>query len=275
MNKRPIDVREKLSRDDFIREYLAPSRPVIIKDSMEGWPALEKWSPEYFKTVFGDMPVEVTRDDPNPVGKMPFSELYEHLREAQAAKPQPDGSISHLRYMRMRELEPLEPLRGQWRQPDFMPTSGYLIPLAPFGMDPTQKRFPGFGLFVSPKGAASKLHVDGIRSNAIVCQVHGTKRCFAMAPDQAALLPDLETRRARKLKHLDFERPTFGQAKVLEFDVNPGETLFIPRFWFHEVHTTSTSISLTYNFVHSSDTLGFAWWFLKTSITDPASHNVG
>ncbi|QRO01489.1 cupin-like domain-containing protein [Archangium violaceum] len=275
MSKRPVDVRENLTPEEFIHEYIEKNRPVIVTGAMKNWRAPSTWTPESFRELFGDMPVEVTADGPVVLEKMPFSAFYEHLKAASEGPGEPDGSIDKLRYMRMRELESLEKVNGDWARPGFMPEGGYVIPFAPFGMDPTRKRFPGFGLFISPKGAASKLHVDGIRSNAIVCQVYGSKRCFMFAPDQEALLPDQESRRARKLKRLDYERPDFGKAKMVEFDVNPGEIVFVPRQWFHEVHTLNTSISLTYNFVHGCEALGFASWFLRTSITNPASHNVG
>lgn len=275
MSNRPIDVREKLSPREFVQEYIVPNKPVIVSDALDTWRARELWTPEYFLSLLGTLPVEVTRDGPDPEGRMPYSEFYEHLRLAQTGPVPEDGSIQHLRYMRMREMAPLEQVRGQWARPYFMPKRGYCIPFAPLGLDPTRERYPGFGLFISPRGGASKLHVDGIRSNAIVCQVHGSKRCYVLAPDQEAQLPDRDSRRARQVKHLEFEPPSFGRAKMVEFDLHPGETLFVPHLWFHEVHTTQTSISLTYNFVHGSEALGFAWWFLKTSLTNPNSHSVG
>jgi hypothetical protein len=61
-----------------------------------------------------------------------------------------------------------------------------------------------------------------------------------------------------KARHLDVERPDFHGIRSLEFDVHPGETLTIPHSWFHEVHTLSTSISLTYNFFLLRDILKVA-----------------
>ena len=49
-----IDRRHKLSRDEFLREYYATNRPVIITGMMDDWPAMRKWNLDYFAEKFGD-----------------------------------------------------------------------------------------------------------------------------------------------------------------------------------------------------------------------------
>ena len=54
-----IDRRRGLSHRDFVREYLRPQRPVILTDAIDHWPALGHWTPQYFRTAFGQRPVTV------------------------------------------------------------------------------------------------------------------------------------------------------------------------------------------------------------------------
>ncbi len=54
-----IERRQKLSRDDFLREYYSTNRPVIITGMMDDWPAMGKWGLDYFAREFGDRVVEV------------------------------------------------------------------------------------------------------------------------------------------------------------------------------------------------------------------------
>ena len=44
-----IDHREKLSYEQFAKEYLYANKPVIITDALRDWKALRRWTPEFFK----------------------------------------------------------------------------------------------------------------------------------------------------------------------------------------------------------------------------------
>jgi hypothetical protein len=48
LNLRSVPVVENLSAGEFRESYLAPKLPVVIKDMADSWPALKKWTPEYF-----------------------------------------------------------------------------------------------------------------------------------------------------------------------------------------------------------------------------------
>jgi hypothetical protein len=43
-----IDKREKLSRKEFLHEYVQKNRPVVITDAAREWKALSKWTPKFF-----------------------------------------------------------------------------------------------------------------------------------------------------------------------------------------------------------------------------------
>ena len=48
-----IQRRSKLSRDDFLQQFYASNRPVIIQDLMRDWPATSLWTPKYLKVKAG------------------------------------------------------------------------------------------------------------------------------------------------------------------------------------------------------------------------------
>ena len=58
-----IDRRSALSYQAFVSEYLFPQKPVVITDGLAEWPAMSKWTPEFFKTVHGDKQVTVEGKD--------------------------------------------------------------------------------------------------------------------------------------------------------------------------------------------------------------------
>src|SRR6202035_3657537 len=118
-----------------------------------------------------------------------------------------------------------------WSRPAFLPAGGYLVPFAAPGREvaPTRTPFPGRVLFVSPRGARTRLHRDPWASDAVLCQLHGTKRATLFAPH-------------------DDVRDAPAYEDVLE----TGETLFIPHGWFHHVSSETDSVSLSWNFVHAA-----------------------
>jgi hypothetical protein len=271
MDSRPIDVRVNLSTDEFVREYIAKNRPVIVADATKEW-AARNWSIEFFEQMLAHELIDVTDDGPFPVGRMPFAEFAQHVRVAAVETPSADGSIEHLRYFRFRGQPALERVRDQWRRPYFMPERIY-----GYAEDLIKRReeYPAFGIFISPRGAASKLHVDGNRTNALITQLCGVKRCFLISPEDGRRLPPVQERVKKKARHLAVQRPDFHGIRPLEFDVNPGETLIVPHSWFHEVHTLSTSISLTYNFFLLRDIPKVAAWMVMNRLFNPRALDVG
>ncbi|MFD2431063.1 hypothetical protein ACFSUK_29330 [Sphingobium scionense] len=49
---------DALSGEDFLHNFYAPYRPALIKGAMEGWPAREKWTPDYLADAIGDAQIE-------------------------------------------------------------------------------------------------------------------------------------------------------------------------------------------------------------------------
>jgi len=49
-----IDHVDRITKEDFINNYLNPRKPLVIRKAAESWPALQKWTFEYLKEVVGD-----------------------------------------------------------------------------------------------------------------------------------------------------------------------------------------------------------------------------
>src|ERR1700739_4192245 len=65
----PVDRRSQLTFEQFVHEYRDPGNPVILTDAISDWPALRKWSPEFFKEHYGATLVAV--DGRYGMGKQP------------------------------------------------------------------------------------------------------------------------------------------------------------------------------------------------------------
>src|ERR1700761_2586656 len=81
----PIDTIDQISPADFASQYLKPRRPLVIKGMTANWPAREKWTPEYLKTVVGKKIVPLydnSKADPSkPINsaaaEMPFDKYID------------------------------------------------------------------------------------------------------------------------------------------------------------------------------------------------------
>ena len=43
-----------IKKEDFIKQYYRPQKPVVLECFIEDWPAYTKWNLDYIKDVAGD-----------------------------------------------------------------------------------------------------------------------------------------------------------------------------------------------------------------------------
>lgn len=253
--------REGLSRWRFVRDYLWPNRPVIVTGALNDWVGLTKWNIAFFKSKLGHERVRPGGDAFKPTRTMPFAEFLEVLAtydELPAGAPQ---FLEELPYVRGGSWSDTQKttlhtlIAKDWSRPNFLPSSLYLWPLDLLSSRPNLHRYPAFGVYISPRGAVTKLHVDPRGSSAVLCQISGTKQGFLFPPSKTnpwrrEKIKSASARRARKIDVLHGRSPDYHGLTAVRFDLQPCDVLYIPMGWVHEVFTTSTSISLTYNFIH-------------------------
>ena len=254
-----VERRRQISVEEFTRSYLARNRPLIVADAGADWPASRRWTHDFMRKQFGGMTVSLQGDFfGRPLCKMRLDEYIDSFDELEA-RVGSDGSVSspppYLRYddgSSTFVTTAQAALRDDWSRPYFLPQSLYVYPPHLVAPDPRTTRYPDFGVYISPRGALTKLHLDRGRTNAILCQVRGVKRLFLYEPALEARLPRDWARRPRENLNLD-RIPPYEVPPTFDALLHPGEAIFIPRSWFHEVYTIERSISITYNFVHLRD----------------------
>src|SRR5579859_525753 len=83
---RPVDIREAegLPYEDYLRDYVRKNRPVVVRNSTRDWPALRKWTPQFFKENFPDRMVAVGHGQ-----TMRFDEFIDGVLASTHEKPGP------------------------------------------------------------------------------------------------------------------------------------------------------------------------------------------
>jgi hypothetical protein len=232
---------DRLEPREFFERFYFANRPVVLRGLMRGWPALTRWTPEYFARRFVHSTVEIvdgrSRDphyESNFLNLRRKIRMKDFVRRIEECGESNDFYLSARNFFfRRREFRPL--LR------DIRCPRGFLDPR-------TFRRRPN--LFFGPKGTVTPLHHDG--ANILFGQIRGRKLFKLIPPfDMDKLYVERLAFSTVDLGKPDYRGfPLLRDATVLEVVVEPGEFLFIPVGWWHWVKAIDVSISLSF--------LGFA-----------------
>lgn len=234
---------------DFIDRHLGPHAPVVVTGEVTQWPAFTTWTWDHLTGLLGGFEADVYDDWFTPTATAVFADFV-------AATIGIDGAREQ-RYLRWFSRcgpgdgrwadDVFAAVRADWRRPAFMPASGYIVPPVACAarIDPTVDPMPYRALFVSGRGARTRLHLDPWGSSAILCQVVGDKHVSMWPPAQHDVMLALsEQGRAGD---------SCGVPPGYDDMLHAGEALYIPAGWWHEVDTVTDSVSVTWNFVHATD----------------------
>jgi lysine-specific demethylase 8 len=263
-------------------DYLQRGEPVILSGVCSDWPAIQAWSPEYFNTVFGHVPVkyrvsrsnvhpDLNNDDPEHIVPIAGT-MAAFLRLISSSNEDKTQS----RYY----------LTGDNRTMSLI-SDGQINAIFRTLLDDI--RFPphlniesvnNVGLWLSAAGARSWLHYDTMGMHNLNVQISGRKRILLFPPDD---LKNMYPFSITSFKGHNFSRvnvefpdydlfPRFRDANAIDGLLSPGDCLFLPAFWFHTFgseaafntnvtfwwkaeHIVSTVTSLRSAFLHHVITL--------------------
>ena len=91
-------------------------------------------------------------------------------------------------------------------------------------------------LWISASGARSPLHYD--LPNVLLCQLHGRKRVWLFSPEHHDSMRPRGTTFPALGAQERIARTTLDELSVegMVVDLEPGDALFMPSGWFHEVN---------------------------------------
>jgi len=246
-----IERRAGLSRQEFLETYYAPGRPVILTGEMADWPALARWTPDYMKRVVGSGPVAF-QDGRNRSGdferakdthrvEAPFDVFMDRISRPGA------GNDAYLTaYNSSANASALAPL---WSD---------LGLLDKFLTRPSARAPESAGMmWIGPAGTFTPLHHD--LTNNFIAQVVGRKRIkLAPASEVGRLYNDAYVfSEIADLEDPRLDRARFGRlqgARLYDLVLEPGDILFVPLAWWHQVKSTAFSVTITYtNFLWPND----------------------
>jgi hypothetical protein len=232
-----VEKRSHLSHDEFIQRYVRGCRPLVITGIARDWPAMSRWSPDDLKRRFGHLDVEIQdgRDaDPkyeeNKLNHRRMARLGDFVDRVMT------GGVTNDYYMTANN----EALR----RPELAPLLDDIGTLPDY-CDRTQLAQRS-SFWFGPAGTLTPLHHDTIM--LFHTQIVGRKHWRLISPlDTPRLYNHNNVFSPIDLDRPDFNRyPLFRDVKVLDVVVEPGETLFLPLAWWHQVASLDVSLSFSY-----------------------------
>jgi ribosomal protein L16 Arg81 hydroxylase len=233
-----IEKRSHVSPAEFFERYVVGSRPVVLTELARDWPARARWSPADLKARFGHLDVEIQAERAaNPSYEQDKARHRRTVRLGDFVDRVVAGGPSNDCYLTANN--------EMLRRPAFAPLLGDIGTLPPFCDRAQLVAHASF--WFGPGGTITPLHHDAIM--LLHTQVVGRKRW--------RFISSLETPRlynhdgyfsAIDLEQPDLARhPAFADVKVLEVVLEPGETIFLPLGWWHQVASLETSLSFSYS----------------------------
>lgn len=258
----------------FLTEYVLRNRPVIVTGALQSWDLENRWTPAKLERRFGNELVQVYNNYFDLQTLMPLKQyLSQHFGKSTCEN---DRVLPYVRwYTQLRDVkfcwadEIFAQLRNEWHLPSFLPDTDYVLPFSSAtGANPLTDPFPAKGLFISPCGARTSLHVDPWGSCAVLCQLYGYKRWYLYAPDQSIYLRNdfgvVDVTRPDRKRF-----PAFATAQLTAAcTLKPGEVIYIPHGWYHQVECESDSVSLTWNFVHRTTASALFSWLEESPLSE-------
>jgi hypothetical protein len=242
-----IDRRAGLTRTSFADEYLSPPRPVILTDAMSHWPALGRWTPEFFKHEYGALEVAVDGET------MTLAQLIARIEASSVDAPAPylrNQSLAAWPPELAAEVSPMP----ECTQPNWLDSRVF----------PSRNQLSSVEVYIGGRGAEFPvLHYDGMHTHAFLMQLHGDKEYIVFSPEQTPYMyprDGLERNKSRVGDVLAPDLasfPLFDEAQGVRFELHPGETLFVPAGWWHTARILSASVTVSVNVLNRANSAAF------------------
>lgn len=234
---RPVQVhrRARIDAQSMLEQHWATSTPVVLTEAARAIPAVQRWSLQSLAARFPALEIQVNVDRLQ-AETPPDTERQAQTMTLRAFVDRVEREPSNDFYVVSRN--------GLLARPELVELWSELVELPPFlvALEPPR----GVSLWVGPAGTITPPHFDP--HNVLLVQVQGRKRIRLASRIRAGLHTQLDGYYlARPIDEVFATRPEL----VATVELQPGEALFVPAAWFHEVTALEPSMTLSF--------LNFRW----------------
>ena len=232
LNLQDVPRVDTLTKEEFIKHYFKPQKPVVIKRFVEDWPAYRKWNLDYMKEVAGDKTVPLY--DARPVDyKDGFNEAHATMKMSayvDLLKREP----TKYRIFLWNILKEVPELQKDFSYPDFGLRLMKGLPM----------------LFFGGTDSYTFMHYDIDLANIFHFHFEGKKQCILFDQKQNPHLYkipySLITREDINFADPNLKKwPALKNAKGWVCDLNHGEVLYMPEGYWHYMRYITPGFSMS------------------------------
>lgn len=232
MHLEEIERVKTITKEDFLKNYFKPQKPVVIENFIDDWPAYKKWSLDYMADMAGDKTVPLYDDRPvssktqfnEPHAKMNMREYVSLLK----TKP------TRYRIFLWNILKEVPELQEDFSYPDFGLKLLKGLPM----------------LFFGGENSYTFMHYDIDLANIFHFHFHGKKQVILFDQTQNKYLykvpHSLLTREDIDFANPDFEKwPALKKAKGFITQLEHGNVLYMPEGYWHYMQYLTPGFSMS------------------------------
>ncbi len=232
LNLQDIPRVKTITKEEFLKHYFKPQKPVVIERFTEDWPAYSKWNLDYMKTVAGHITIPLYDDRPvdykdgfnEPHATMKMSDYIDLLKR----------EPTRYRIFLWNALKEIPELQQDFTFPDFGLRLMKDIPMLFFG---------GYDSYTF-------MHYDIDLANIFHFHFQGTKEIILFDQKQSDYLykipHSLITREDIDFNNPDFIKwPLLTRAKGYKTQLKHGEILYMPEGYWHYMRYVTPGFSMS------------------------------
>jgi hypothetical protein len=223
-----IDRRDKITRDEFLNEYVYKNKPVLLRGRIDDWPAWERWSKSAMLAHHGDNSVVVrnSRDITDNNAGLKRDKVTMPLRQyVEQSMRRPDAEPIDVPYLF--HTQKVAEILNDIRHPHFFAEDV-------FG-SPVECRAARSHFYIGGAYSSVSFHAHVTAWNALL---FGYKRWFLLPPGHFYGPTSIAMTRWMR-EHAGAFADT-----MLECVQEPGEVLFVPQHWYHAVLNISDCVGI-------------------------------
>jgi histone arginine demethylase JMJD6 len=237
-NIQPMPIVENPDYKTVLEQYIMKNKPVLLRGVAKDWVAFTKWTGPQFAQLYGETKVEAFCGDEIKV--FTLADYLDYMHTTTAAQPfyLKDWSF----------VVDLPELANDYEPPAYFENWIRRIP---------NERLIGEGfnylfrwLYIGGKNSGSPMHQDIFDTCAWNAVLSGKKEWLFFAPNETENLyggkvngfdPDLEA------------HPDYLNAQGYTCIQEPGDIMYTPGKWWHQVANLEPGMSITENYINASN----------------------
>lgn len=232
LNLQEIERVPTITKQEFVKNYLKPQKPLVIEQMVDDWPAIKTWSLDYMKEIAGEITVPLYDDRPvdykdgfnEPHATMKMSEYVDLLK----SKP------TKYRIFLWNILKEIPSLQKDYNYPDI----GIKL----------LKKLPM--LFFGGRDSYTFMHYDIDLANILHFHFEGKKQCILFPQSENDFLykipHSLITREDIDFANPDFEKwPALKKARGYITHLEHGNVLYMPEGYWHYMRYLTPGFSMS------------------------------